>query len=589
MLVSERAQPVRLFNCLLLRAHKDDESDGAACALHKNAASTSPTTDPIAAATAVGATRLYFTEGGPSSSLTALQRYLKVEEAHTTCPLLRVLQLAPQAPTGNMQPLVYVELDTPNAVSLSDDAQGRREAVLTTCSGVCTQETMPSRWYHAPVKATLCVFQEFMRAPTTSAASEPAFWAFLESVVRYHARDFYCGAVQVELQCVFVPTFEEKQNTAYSVDVFGDYVNEKEGQAQQSSPAAGKGRTAMKICVKSTEAFEHVMAYLKTQCPLLEADFRSSHLVVYAKWSSQLSAVRDSSHSQPPAADATGAVEQAACFVWLQDDAGGGGRDGVYADAALEALLDELTLAAASISTPSRAAAVLQEEGVSSFFEACCLTHTLKRVIRKHFQAVVLRQRPLFHWVISLPPYARLSRSTTSAAVTAMRFRDNAAVSRAVWGATQMLVHWQQLSNSAHALANEALKQSFGRGSGPSRQIVSAPARVPRQRRAIQQSALYGDTFSGGSALDRQRGKVNVPHLYGADEGHDASISLSSAQRGSVMAASGLFHNLRSIKEDSFNNTSVLDAEDVFGSNPKLTTRVVKRLAQSRTSVHTAQ
>ncbi|CAC9447174.1 hypothetical protein, unknown function [Leishmania infantum JPCM5] len=588
MLVSEKAQPLRLFNCLLLHAHKDDESDDEACTMHKSAASTSPVTDPIAAATAVGATRLYFTEGGPSASLAALQRYLKVEEAHITCPLLRVLQLAPQAPTGNMQPLVYVEQDTQNAVSLSDETQGRREAVLTTCSGVCTQETMPSRWYHAPVKAALCVFQELMRAPTTSAASEPAFWAFLERVVLYHARDFYRGAVQVELQCVFVPTFEDKQSTAYSVDVFGDYVDE-EDQAQKCGAAAGKGRTAMKVCVKSTEAFEHVMAYLKTQCPLLEADFGSSHLVVYAKWSSRLSAARGSSHSQPPAADATGAVEQAACFVWLQDDAEGAGRDGVYADAALEALLDELTLAAASISTPSRAAAVLQEEGVSAFFEACCLTHTLKRMIRKNFQAVVRRQRPLFHWVISLPPYSRLSMSTTSAAVTAMRFRNNAAVSRAVWSVTEMLVHWQQLSDSAHALANEALKRSFGRASGPSLQIVSAPARVPRQRRAIQQSALYGDTFSGGSALDRQRGKVNVPHLYGADEGHGASISLSSTQRGSVLAASGLFHNLRSIKEDSFNSTSVLDAEDVFGSYPKLTTRVVKRLVQSQTSVHAAQ
>ncbi|CBZ23603.1 hypothetical protein, unknown function [Leishmania mexicana MHOM/GT/2001/U1103] len=585
MLVSERAQPLRLFNCLLLRAHQDNDETST---LHTNSASTSPTPDTIAAATALGATRLYFTEGGPSANLTALQCYLRVEEARSTCPLLRVLQLAPQAPTGNMQPLVYVEQDTQSAVSLSSEVQGRSEAVLTTCSEVCTQETMPSRWYHAPVKAALCVFQELMRAPTTYAASEPAFWAFLESVVRYHARDFHRGAVQVELQCVFVPSFEEKQNTAHSVDVFGDYVDEEE-QAQRRGPAAGKGRTAMKVCVKTTEAFEHVMAYLKTQCPLLEADFGSSHLVVYAKWSSRLSAARDSSHSQPPAADATGAVEQTACFVWLQDDAVGGGRDGVYADAALEALLDELTLAAASISTPSRAAAVLQEEGVSAFFEACCLTHTLKRVIRKHFQAVVLRQRPLFHWVISLPPYSRLNMSTTGAAVTAMRFSNSAAVSRAVWSATEMLVHWQQLSNSVHALAKEALKRSFGRANRPSRQIVSAPPRVPRQRRAIQQSALYGDTFAGDSALDRQRGKVNVSQLYGADEGHGASISLGCTQRGPVLAASGLFHSLRGIEADSFNNTSVLDAEDVFGSYPKLTTRVVKRLTQSLTGVHTAQ
>ncbi|GET85984.1 hypothetical protein, unknown function [Leishmania tarentolae] len=577
MLVTEKVRQLRLFSCVLLLDHKHDDSSDGSCTQHKSAA-----------ATTVGATRLYFTERGPSANLAALQRYLKVEEMHRTCPLLRVLQLAPQAPTVNMQPLVYVEQDTPSAALVSGEARGLGAAVLTTCSDICMQEAMPSQWYHAPVTAVLCVFQEPMRAPATSTAREPPFWVFLDSVVRYHARNFCNGAVQVELQCIFVPTFEDTQRTPYSLDVFGDF-GEEEKRKRESDGESSKGKSAMKVCLTSLEELERVMAYLKTQCPLLEEDVGASHLVVYAKWSSLASSTRDliRSKSPPPSAAAaapTGAVEKTACFVWLQEDTGGARTDGVYADAALEALLDELVLAAASTRTPSGAAAVLQEEGVSAFFEACCLTHTLKKVIRKRFQDVVLRQRPLFHWIIAPPSYSRLSLSTIGASVTAVRFRDNAAVSKAVWCTTEMLVHWQQLSDSAHALANEALRRSLSRQSRPSRQIVSAPPRIPRQRRAIQQSALYGNSFSGESALDRQRSKLNVPHLYSSNDGGGTPISLLSTPRESALAASGLFHSLRSAKEDSFNSRLVLDAEEVFGSYPKLAARAVRRISQSRTS-----
>ncbi|KAI5690062.1 hypothetical protein MNV84_00777 [Leishmania braziliensis] len=586
MCAPAKAQPLWLFDCLLLLASNGDEYDDQTGTVHKSAASSSLGTNTITDTAAVGAARLYFTEGGPAGNLAALQRYLKVEEAHSTSPLLRVLQLAPQAPTCSMRPLVYVEQDTPSADSPSREACARREAVLTTCSGACTMETMPSRWYQAPVEAVLCVFQDFASAPATPTTSRSTFWAFLDSVVRYHARDFDRGVAQVELQCIFMPTFETEQSAVYSRDLFGDYVAE---EAQKHGGAAAERRSAMKVCVESSEALERVMAYVKRQWPILVANTGSSHLVVYTKWSPRSPAACNSNHLRQSAAGVTDALEQTACFVWLQNDAVGGGRDGVYADAALEALLDELSLAAASISTPSEADAVLQEEGVSAFFEECCLTHTLKKVICKHFQSVVRRQRPLFHWILSLPPHSRLSTSAADAAVTAVLFENSAAASRAVWGATELLVHWQQLSDTAHALAKKALQQRRCRAGGLFRQIVSAPPRIPRQHRTIQQSGLHCDSFSGASVLDRQRRKLNVPHLYGIDERQSTASSLNSTQREPLLAASGLFHSLRSFKADSLDGTSMLDTEEVFGSYPKLTKRVVKRVAQSRTTVHAVQ
>ncbi|KAG5487340.1 hypothetical protein LSCM4_07830 [Leishmania orientalis] len=577
MPVPERAPPLQLFNCMLLLADEDDECSDQMGTLHKRTTSSS----------AGGVTRLYFTEGGPSGNLTALQHYLKVEEAHRRSPLLRVLQLAPQAPANTMQPLVYVEQERPSALPLFEGAHGHREAVLTTCAAICTGETMPSRWFQAPVEAALSVFQDFVSAPTASAPSESAFWTFLESVVRHHADHFHRDAIQVELQCILVPTFEAEQYAVSSLDVFGDYVGEDEWERDHGG-VAGERRTAVKVCVKSSEALDRVMAYLRREWSHFEADLGPSHLVAYAKWSPRSSAVCASTHSRFPATDAAGASEQSACFVWLQSNAAGDGRDGVYADAALEALLDELSLAAASISTPSEAAAVLQEEGLSTFFEECCLTHTLKKVIRKHFQAVVLRRRRLFHWVLSLPPYTRLRRSAARAAVTAVRFRDNDAVSQAVWSATEMLVHWQQLYDSAYTLARKALKRHFGNASGLPRQIVSAPPRVPRQRRAIQQSGLYCDNLSSGSVLDYQRGKVNVSHLYGIDEEQRPASSLNCTRHESLRAASGLFHTLRSITRNAFDGAPMPDAEEMLGSHPKPTRRVVKRVSQSRTSVHAA-
>ncbi|KAG5486775.1 hypothetical protein LSCM1_08031 [Leishmania martiniquensis] len=585
MPVPETPPPWQLFSSLLLLAHEDDACENQMGTLHKSATSRSPGGHPVA--TAGRATRLYFTEGGPSGNLTALQHYLKLEEAHRKSPLLRVLQLAPQAPTNSMQPLIYIEQDKQSALPPCKGARGRREAVLTTCSSVCTKATLLPRWYQEPVESALCVFQDFMCPPTASTVGAAAFWVFLDSILRHHAHHFSRGAIQVELQGILAPTFEAEQSAVSSVDIFDDYMG-KDVQAQGHGGAAGERRTAVKVCVKSAEALDSVMAYLRSEWPRFEADLGSSHLILYAKWSPRSVAADDSSHSLSRAADATGALDQSACFVWLRNDAIGGGRDGVYADAALEALLDELSLAAASIRTPSEAAAVLQEEGLSAFFEECCLTHTLRKVLRRHFPAVVLRRRSLFSWVLSLPPYTRLRRSAAPAAVTAVRFRDNAAVSRAVRSATEMLVHWQQLYDSVNELSKKALRRYFGSASGVPRRIVSAPPRVPRHRRAIQQSGLYCDSLSSGSALDYQRGRVNVSHLYGIDEEQRITSSLNFTARESLHGGSGLFHTLRGIRKDSLIGAPLLDAEEMLASYPKLTRQVVKQVSQSRMSVHAA-
>ncbi|KAG5511249.1 hypothetical protein JKF63_07191 [Porcisia hertigi] len=587
-----QAQPLNLFNYSLRLTNKVGEDNAQTDTLYNRAVPDSPGTDTIAAATpAAGEPRLYFTGNGSSANLTALQRYLDHEEADKTSPLLRVLQLAPQSPTLNTQPLVYVEQNSLKPVPLPEDATMRRDAVLTTCTNVCTEGATPPRGRHAPVEAALCVFQDFMSAPATPMASEAPFWEFLCSTLRHYASDFYCSAAKVQLQGIIVPTFETRKRTVYNRDIFAHYVEEEEKteKQQECNNATNKRTTGRKVCVKSKDALLGVMEYLRSHWPLFESELGPSHLVMNAKWTSNSTDMCASDHSERPAAKPAGALRQSACFVWLQNDTVKDERDGVYADAALEALLDELSLAAASISTPSEAAAVLQEEAISAFFEQCRLTHILKRVICSRFESVVLRRKALFHWVLSLPPHARLSTSAAGTAVTAVRFNDHPAVSQAVWSAIEMLVHWQQLADFVYMLARDALKRRFIKEDGRARRFVSAPPRFPRHRRIIQQSGLYFNSPRGGCVLDHHRGKVNVSQLYGTGEQRSVTSSPSATPGESLAVSSGLFQSTRSTTVTPFSNLSILDGEETFGSSPRLARNVITRIPQKQTRVHSVQ
>lgn len=557
MLAGTTAPPLRHLSSTLLLTEKDAAPDRHTVDTEVDSAGT----------------RLYVTSDGPAATVASLQRYIKRAEARLTCPLLHVLHAAPQAHYNRTQPLVYVEASPAAAAAAGAADTSTSAAVLTTCTeGCCSSGDTLADMYNAPVEAALCVFQGGSDAAAPSQESAAPFWVFLDGLVCHHARHFHSGAVEVELQGILVPTFEMHEDTAYNVDVFDDLV-EMTADAPAGSGAAAARKSAVKARVDSLESTARVVAYLRRRWPRLVEEVGSSHLVLYVKWTFAASAT---------------AAPLTACLVWLQNDAVGLGRDGVYADAALEALLDELTLAAASATTPSEAAAVMQEDGICGFFEECCLTHTVKRVIRKHFTSVVLRRRPLFHWVHALPPHTHHVVAHRGA-VTAVRFRGDAAVSRAVWSAAEMLVHWQQLADNAAARARAALQQRVALAGRSSRLIMSAPSRVgpsslraPRHRRAAQQRGLYINLGASGSTLERQRSKLNVARMYGMEDGQSADSSLSGTPRDSFLASSGLFRGLRSVLEDSPTNGSMLETEETFGSYPRLATRAVKRVSQVR-------
>lgn len=492
------------------------------------------------------------------------------------CALHRV-QVAPQpsssATANTPQTVLYAERV---GVSDGDDTgvgEDVCEAVLTACPELYEREMSAEQSYEAATVAPLCVFQDVCGGEAT----RDIFWRFLTSVLRLGIRAGTNAAAVAGVRGRVVSAVEDAGGRGFCVDVFSD-------DTEMEAALAGSS-AALVMAVDSVASIDHVVQRLQDAFSRAEQRHGSALLVVEITW-------RRFKDLRQPAAPPPVHSDKRSCLLWLPNAPSSGDEDAVYAEAALEMLLDELVLAAATTSAADAESGVgvFSEPGVQQMIESCQLTRAVADQLRHSFSQRCRLGGPLFHWVVCAPP-SRTGRLDSR--VTRRTFASSAgACMEDYWATVELLEHWKDVAVVTAALALSVSPVVPPAVSGRTAERPVSPmslssslrerSRVSRQRRAIRQSGHHGQSPAvEGSALARQRRKMNVPKLYGCEEGEGAADAHSATSLESSLAGSGVFHRIRSSPSTSVSGSSLLDSEDALGRSTRRTLRLIKRLPKA--------
>lgn len=439
-----------------------------------------------------------------TTAIAALQQSI-TEVEHRRAPLHRI-----RIDAASMPPVA-----APEAVMYCESAVTDADALLASCNGVhhdCSDTSLLTSISATPI----CVFDD-------PYAAEGTIWRLVEAVVRHETSGFSNGAV-AELQGVIVPTYESAEDTAYSVDLFSDYFS-------HSDDASAAQVSTQKVLLADDAALRDVVSYLHEAWSVFIDDLGSSHLVLYLKC------------MRPTAAGTNGLGEplrsRSTCLVWLTEDTVGGNREGIFADSALQLLMEELCFAAAAHPTQEEAANVLKEDGVEAVLNCCRLTHTVKKVINKYYPAVTVAQRPLFHWIIRFPTAAEVLLSAAENGVFQCRYRAGRTALDLV-NASREVMYLQGISTIALKLLS-SLPPAEG-SAGTATLTKRRAARLSRMRATRQRNRQRLPeqplTPRSGSLLDPDRDKPMAEHLYTNGAGHPGpeapADGASNSHRGSL-------------------------------------------------------
>ncbi|KPI85375.1 hypothetical protein ABL78_5556 [Leptomonas seymouri] len=508
-----------------------------------------------------------------SCAVSAVREAIKQAE-NRECPLPRSL-LAPSNPddVAERERVLYAESARTVPCPQPSAEKHERRPILTSCPQVIETPLQPSQCYEAATVAPLCVFHDL----SERSDANRAFWDFVDGLLRHCIQEHTSDAAVAGVRGSVLSLYEGAGSEAFCVDAFAE-------SDAQKLPGEVTGRV---MAVDSGAAVDKVISHLQRALGRAEERHGSSLLVVEVMWKtlSQLRLQASSITSSSPLNER----DQKACLVWLRNASDGDTKDGVYADAALEMLLDELTLAAATARTPQEAAAVLEEAGVMWFFNSCNLMRELRALLHGQFPVQCAGTRPLFHWMVCAPTCASI---TLNGCVTRYSFSgETAAALDDFWCAMDEVRHWRDVLAAAKAPSGsprlpvptdepsaEKTRSGLLSPMGLST-FLQQNIRLSRQRRAIRQSGHQLSSASrDGSTLSRQRCKLNVPKLYGLDGRDDAQESRWAISLGSSYAASAVLHHTRSSSNSSFSGNSLLNADETIGHIPRRTARIVKRI-----------
>ncbi|KPA83759.1 hypothetical protein ABB37_01992 [Leptomonas pyrrhocoris] len=542
---------------------------------------------PVNQSEQAGAGRLYFLAAeaqepydAPQLALPRVVGAIRNVIARTEgreCALHR-MRLVPSASREVAEGQTVLYAERAHLASATEPSAERNEggAILTSCQQVYEAPMLPHQCFKAATTAPLCIFQDLCGRNV----ADGAFWLFLREMLQHGTQERTRDAAVTSVRGRVLSAYEGVDSEAFCVDVFAAADADK-----PSGERPGRIRT-----VDSSAAVDDVILRLQNTLRQVEECHGSSLLVVEVTWGMRRPLLPQSPPRSAPSS--LQKTDQKTCIVWLRNAPDGDSKDGVYAEAALEMLLDELTLAAAGTRSPQEATAVLEEPGVKWFFDSCCLTRELGGLLRTHFLELCKGEQPLFHWLVCAPPSFTSHLGSSVTRHTFAASADGAVAD--FWCVMEELEHWREVVAAAAASSSNAAplvptyEPATRKSSDRTRALLSFSAslrenaRVARERRTIRQSGHQVLSASlNGSVLWRQRCKLNVPKLYGFGESVRLRGSPGAPSLESSLMCSGVYRHTTRSPSNFISGTSLLDAEEAMGHTARLAARPVKRIPQS--------